>query len=379
MEAKLIKGNTAAEVQVALDTVLHSGFKPTLAIITLGNSENVAALRLVFDQHGIAIFGITAPQKFTGEGIEDVDIIAMLLDLNRDYFRIVLHEYQDSSVYEAGLKTGKIGKETFTNPGFIISPIDFRMSGDELIRGLIDSAGEEVPIMGGVAGNPKDFSGILFNNSSTTRAGILALILDQEKVVMNGQAVSGWKPVGTSKKITKSKGAWVYSIDDQPAMNVIKRFLGEEIITDEKQDNGLLPSDLGYPLQFQRTSGNAIMKPVLFWNTADQSIMVGSEVNEGDFFRFSLPPDFDAIDTVVESTRAVKEKSMPETDAVLIFSCVGRLGTFGPMISSEIEGLFETWKKPMLGYFSLGEFGKLDEGACEFHGTTVSCVAIKEK
>jgi hypothetical protein len=33
----------------------------------------------------------------------------------------------------------------------------------------------------------------------------------------------------------------------------------------------------------------------------------------------------------------------------------------------------------MIGFFSLGEFGKLDSGPCEFHGTTVSWVALKEK
>lgn len=379
MESKIIKGNSPTEIQLALDNSLGSGFKPTLAIITLSETENAEDLRTQFDQHSIKIFGITAPQKFTGHGIDEHNIVVMLLDMNPDHFRIVLNEYHDSSAYEAGLKTGKIGKETFTNPGFIISPIDFRMSGDEVIKGLTESAGKEVPIMGGVAGNPKDFSGILFNNSSKTNAGILALIIDRDKVMMNGLAVSGRKPVGTSKKITKSKGAWVYSIDDQPAVNVIKRFLGEEIITDEKQGDGLLPSDLGYPLQFERASGNAIMKPVIFWNTADQSIMVGSEVKEGESFRFSLPPDFDAIDIVVGSTQIIKEKSMPEIDALLIFSCIGRLGTFGPMISSEIEGLSETWKKPMLGFFSLGEFGKLDDGPSEFHGTTVSWVALKEK
>ena len=121
------------------------------------------------------------------------------------------------------------------------------------------------------------------------------------------------------------------------------------------------------------------MKPVLFWNTNDKSIMIGGEVKEGDVFRFSLPPDFDVIDKVVESTTIVKESKMPDADAMLVFSCVGRLGSFGPMISTEIEGLAATWCKPMIGFFSLGEFGKLDEGRCEFHGTTVSWVALKEK
>jgi hypothetical protein len=253
------------------------------------------------------------------------------------------------------------------------------MSGDELIRGLTDAAGQGVTIMGGVAGNPDDFSGILFTNALSSKGGVLALIIDRDKILINGLAVSGWKPVGTTKKITKSEGSWVFTIDNEPAMNVIQRFLGEEIIISTNKASGLLPTDLGYPLQFERASGNVIMKPALFFNTADQSVMIGGEVKEGELFRFSLPPDFDVMDKVVESTRTIKEKLMPDADAMLIFSCVGRLGTFGPMITTEIEGLASTWNKPMLGFFSLGEFGKLDEGHCEFHGTTVSWVALKEK
>jgi hypothetical protein len=379
MKAKTIKGNTPAEIQAALDGSTSSDFLPTLAIIILTNTDNVETIQSIFDKKNIATFGISTLQKFSEDGIESDDIVAMLMDMKPENFKIVLNDYMESSVYQAGFQAGITGKSAFANPGFIISPIDFRMSGDDLIRGLTDAAGNDATIIGGVAGSPTDFSGILFTNSTSSKGGLLALIIDLDKILINGVAISGWKPVGITKKITKCESPWVFTIDDEPAMVVIKRFLGDEMISPEKQANGLLPSDLGYPLQFQRPLGNAIMKPVLFWNSENQSIMVGGEVKEGELFRFSLPPDFDAIEKVVESTKIIKEKSMPDTDAMLIFSCVGRLGTFGPMIATEIEGLAATWGKPMIGFFSLGEFGKLDEGHCEFHGTTVSWVALKEK
>jgi hypothetical protein len=33
----------------------------------------------------------------------------------------------------------------------------------------------------------------------------------------------------------------------------------------------------------------------------------------------------------------------------------------------------------MIGFFSLGEFGRVANGKLEFHGTTVSWAALKEK
>lgn len=378
MQAKSIQGKTAAEIHNALNEIIKEGFTPTLAIVFITNIDNVDAVRTVLDKEGMAIFGASTSQKFTEKGLEEDDITLLLLDTNPDYFKIVLEEYTECSPYEAAFETGAIGIDLFDNPGFIISSADSRVSGEELISGLMDSAGNEVTVMGGVAGNPATLTGIVFTNDSTSAGGILALVIDQDKIAISGLAVSGWKPAGTAKRITKSEGSWIYTIDDEPAMNVIRKFLGDGINFNTDAEN-LVPLDQGYPLQFQRVSGTPLMKPVILWNKADQSVMVGGRVEEGETFRFSLPPDFDVIDTVVESTRIVKEKEMLESDALIVFSCVARLGSLGPMISSEIEGMATTWKKPMIGFFSLGEFGKLIDSQCEFHGTTVSWVALKEK
>ncbi|MEI2755610.1 MAG: FIST N-terminal domain-containing protein [Chitinophagaceae bacterium] len=379
MIAKTIKGKTTVEIQQALGQCSEHHFSPTLAIIFLTNIENAEPLRSLFNKEGITIFGISTSQKFTEQGLEEDDIVVLLLDILPDNFQIVLSDYDKAcSVYDAARQVGEVGVQDFKNPGFIISSADFRMSGEELIKGLTDAAGKETVIMGGVAGDPADFSGIIFTNDASSKRGILALVIDQDKVAINGLAVSGWKPVGTTKNITKSEGPWIFTIDNEPALNVIQRFLGKEVAADYKM-SGLIPSDLGYPLQFERASGSILMRPLLLFNPAEKSIMVGGDVNEGESFRFSLPPDFDAIDTVVNSTKTVKENTMPDADAMIVFSCIGRLGSFGPMISTEIEGLAATWKKPMVGFFSLGEFGKLDEHRCEFHGTTVSWVALKEK
>ncbi len=85
------------------------------------------------------------------------------------------------------------------------------------------------------------------------------------------------------------------------------------------------------------------------------------------------------VDTVIESATLMKATELPEADAMIIFSCVGRLSQLGPMLSIELDGLAATWNTPVAGFFSLGEYGKLDDTRPEFHGTTVSWVALKEK
>lgn len=376
MKAKSIIGKSIKEIQTALQQCKldEQEFKPTLAFVFLTAVEDIDAVTAMLDAENMTIFGASTSEKFSDKGLEPDGIVVLLLDMKPAHFKVVLKKYNSASVFECAADVGATGKNAFDKPGFIICSADIRIAGEEIIKGLVSKAGMDVTVIGGVAGEHINFTGTIFTNQSKSNSGLLSLIIDEDKVNMKGAAVSGWKPVGTEKKITKCEGNWVYTIDNEPAMNVIKKFLGTEMLTGNKSEG--LDS---YPLQFQRGTGKPIMRPIVLWNKEDQSVMLGAPVEEGSIFRFSLPPDLEVIDTVIESTKAMKENELPDADAILIFSCVGRLSSLGPMVASEMEGLAATWNKPMAGFFSLGEFGKLDDTRSEFHGTTVSWVALKEK
>jgi hypothetical protein len=374
MKAKSIKGDSTAAIKTALDKSMAGGYKPTLAFVFLTAIEDVDAITEMLDAHAIAVFGASTSEKFNEDGIDPAGIVILLLDMEPANFKVVLKDFNSGSVYESACAVGSIGKQCFERPAFIISTADIKTPGGVIIKGLLDKAGSDVPIVGGVAGEPVQFTGTVFTNQLKSNAGLLSLILDEDKIDVKGVAVSGWKPIGTQKKITKSHGNWVYTIDHEPAIDVIKKFLGKESFVIDKSVG--LDS---FPLQVQRAAGKPMMRPIVFWNEEDKSVMLGAPVEEGDMFRFSMPPDFEVIDTVIESTKAIKENELPEADAVIVFSCIGRLSQLGPMVSSELDGLAATWNKPMAGFFSLGEYGQLDDARPEFHGTTVSWVALKEK
>ena len=75
----------------------------------------------------------------------------------------------------------------------------------------------------------------------------------------------------------------------------------------------------------------------------------------------------------------MQKNDLQSADALIIFSCIGRLTTFGPLIEEENQRLQKTWNVPMVGFFTFGEFGRAEGGVPEFHTTTCSWVAIKEK
>jgi hypothetical protein len=82
---------------------------------------------------------------------------------------------------------------------------------------------------------------------------------------------------------------------------------------------------------------------------------------------------------VVSACLEVKETSLPEADAMVLFSCKARHIALGPLVGKEIQGLKDVWNVPMVGYFTYGEFGRAQTSRQEFHNITCSWVAIKEK
>ena len=92
-----------------------------------------------------------------------------------------------------------------------------------------------------------------------------------------------------------------------------------------------------------------------------------------------MPPDFDIVETVINKATELKNTTQMDAEALLIFSCAGRLSALGPMANAENEGLHDVWKAPMAGFFTYGEFGKAINGKQEFHSTTCCWVALKEK
>ncbi len=378
MKAKSIKGISLEQIKAALAESLVNDYKPTLALVFMSINHDINALINLLNESGIAVFGATTSAEFTEAGVETEGIAILLLDINPAYFKIVLKDFSTGSVYESASETGEFGKNTYANPAFIISAANYLIPADDIILGLVDKAGEDVIIMGGMAGEPVNFTGIVFTNDSSSSNGLISLILDQDKISLKGLAVSGWKSVGTKKIITKSAGSWIHTIDNMPASEVLKKFLGNDIISDDKSE-GIVKLNMNYPLQFERPGGSPMMLPFLLFNSFDQSVMIAGTPKEGAAFRFSLPPDFEVIDMVIESSRIIKERELSEADALIVFSCVGRLSSLGPMSTMELEGLASTWDKPMSGFFSLGEFGRIADGNPEFHGTTVSWLALKEK
>jgi len=387
MKAKTIKGKSTGEIKKALDKCLADpglpeghGYKPTLAIVFMSIKLDPDAVCALLDQHGIQVFGATSSGEFISSEIEEESIVIMLLDMPTSCFKLAFFDTVDREDFDIARQLGENGKKTFNNAAFIIASGWVNdIDGEEIIRGIETGYGGAVTIFGGMAGDDQTLVGpMVFTKGKRSTTGLMALIIDLEKIDIAGVATCGWKPVGITKTITKSEGNVVYTIDDQPALDLVMKYLGLSL-SDAPMNNTVFSLGAYYPLQLERVNAPSVMRTAMLGNTADRSLVCAGKIPQGSRVRFSLPPDFDVIDTVVEECRQVKEEELQQADALIIFSCISRYLSFGVMTREEIQRVSEVWNAPLVGFFTYGEYGKSNKGQHEFHNNTCCVVALKEK
>ncbi len=394
MKAKSIKGKSTEEISSALDESISDGYKPTLAIVFISVKQDIEAISKLLDEKNIRIFGATTAGEFIDGEIEGGSIVLLLIDINPSYFKIELLETSQETAFEDAKKLGFIGSETFSNPAFIIANSGVSLDGEPFVEGIIksfsnssSSVEKEVTIFGGKAGDDLALeSTFVFTNGKNSSCGIVALIIDEDKVDVKGIATCGWKAIGTTKTVTRSEGNIVYTIDDKPALDMLMNYLGVEIKQEDNKDIVTFLSSWYYPLQVERENVDPVIRTAMFANREDRSLICSGKVPQGSKIKFSLPPDFDSIDTVVADCRGIKDNAQQEADALIMFSCVSRYLSFGMVMKEEIEQVQKIWDVPMAGFFSYGEYGKSQPAGLpgkiakyDYHNNTCCLVVLKEK
>jgi hypothetical protein len=379
MKAKSIKGKSNEEIQKAIENSLSDGFKPTLAIVFLSVSQNRKAITQFLDTKNIAVFGATTNGEFISEDTEIGSVAMLLLDINEDYFKIYLEDYPEKNYREIAKGIAQKAKNEFKKPAFLISVSHLETDAEQLLFGFEDIIGKHVNVFGGMAGDDYSFTNqFVFTNGKESNMGTVVLVLDEDKVKIKGVATCGWKAVGTEKTVTKSEGNHVYTVDHIPVLDITTKYGGLENVTPENKDL-LLEIAANFPLQLQREKGDPVMRPGLVVDWSDHSFYCSGTVPQGSKVRFSLPPDFDVMDKVIKGVQQLKDTEMPEADALVIFSCAGRIMSLGPLMNQEIEGIKNVWNVPMAGMFSNAELARATGGNLEMHNLTTCCVALKEK
>lgn len=384
MKAKSIHGSTVSNIDKALVNALADGFTPTVAIVFISVKQDRKAICELLDAKNIDVFGATSCGEFINGYQSEGEIAILLLELAKEHYTILFEDIENRSLDEAVSSLAKTALKQFTNPSLIVCSTGINQKGEffkgeEMVTPLKQYLGLEKIFFGGMAGDDWMLNGsFVFSNDKETDYGMVALVLNADKINLKGMAVTGWKPLGIKRTVTKSKGNLLYEIDDKPALELYLKYLGKEDKIAENNFNIFEELAIEYPFIVERDTNETVLKTPMKVDSKEKALVMDMPMPEGTKFWFTNPPEFDIVEEVIDKATQLKQDTNEDADALLVFSCAGRQPVLGPMATQENEGLAEVWQTPMAGFFTYGEYGRVLNGNQNFHSGACCWVTLKE-
>lgn len=369
--------SSVPNLEKELSVLINGTFSPTLAIVFASPNHSAIEIAAVFSKYKIQLFGCSSAGEINNNTITEGGISVLLMDVNKKYFAVKIFENVNGitkTAFDLAIHT----KSVFDQPTLLVLSGGLANDGEEIVQGLKTIIKDEFPIFGALAGDDLNMKEtMIFSNNTQSNNGLIGLIFDNEKIELQGLAESGWASIGTEHTVTSAEGNILYEINNQPALEVFTRYFGY-FDNLNHSENPISTMSAQYPLQVKRGEDYMVLRAPMSSNEENGSLMLVGAVHEGDKFHFSMAPGFEIIDETVSKFKAW-EQNQTEPDALILFSCKGRHAAFGPMLDDEVSGIYQQWKKPMIGFLSYGEIGNLEGKSCDFHNETCCLVTIKEK
>lgn len=251
------------------------------------------------------------------------------------------------------------------------------VNGSDLVRGLTKYLPDSVTVTGGLAGDGARFEETLvFWDGAPKRNMVAVLGLYGSRLKVGYGSMGGWDPFGPERLITRSKGNVLYEFDGRSALDLYKKYLGE-------QAQGLPATGLFFPLSLRGKAGKTgVVRTILSINEQEQSITFAGDVPEGAYARL-MKANFDRlIDGAAGAARASYQAvGSTSPDLAILISCVGRKLVLRQRIEEEVEGVRDILGEHTIltGFYSYGEISPFTFGAkCELHNQTMTITTFSE-
>lgn len=248
-----------------------------------------------------------------------------------------------------------------------------RVNGTELVDGLRSEVHPGVVVSGGLAGDGARFGATRAGLNELPAAGaVCAIGLYGTHLTIGHGSAGGWVPFGPERLVTRSTGNVLYELDHHPALDLYKKYLGEEA-------DRLPASALLYPLVIHRPgSKDALVRTILGIDVASNAMTFAGDIPEGcvaQLMRASFDQLVDGAATAAHSARVEADGGF----AVLV-SCIGRKLLLGQRACDEVDAVGEVLGQtfPMIGFYSYGEIAPTNAGTSELHNQTMTITTFAE-
>ena len=153
-------------------------------------------------------------------------------------------------------------------------------NGQEYVKAFQDYDNKLV-IAGGLAGDNAQFkNAYVFTEEGLHKSGAVLAAFYNKNLVVSSDYNFNWESIGKMLKVTDSKDNVVYTIDNLPAAQVYRNYLGDDIY------KRLPATGIEFPLIIKR-DGIEIARAILGKNDDDSLVFAGN-IEKGEIVQFGF-------------------------------------------------------------------------------------------
>jgi hypothetical protein len=254
--------------------------------------------------------------------------------------------------------------------GMFVFPDGLTLTLYDFFAGLEGNLATErfLPLWGGGAGNNFNTEGPTYQywDDEVVSGGVSYALLSG-KVRASWAISHALKPIGSERIVTRSEGNVIYEIDGKPAVEILKEYLPEHALV---EDRDWMQYAISLALIFEAPSymkdEEYVVRGVPAVRMADGSIIVQTEVQEGTSIWFSSR-DKDKMTTGFDRMAAqIREQLGGEKPKLVFqFECLTRGKTM--LREQEKQQLLRRFRQsvgpdvPWAGFYTIGEIGPVEE------------------
>jgi hypothetical protein len=357
-----------------------AGDDPKLLVVFSSDAYDLPALLRGINETsgGVPLVGCSTAGEISMSGPGDAGVVVTALGGRG--FSVATGSAEDASSHlrEASARAAFCIDRIEERPHRILLLLTDGLAGDqqEIVRGAYSVVGAEVPLVGGCAGDDLKMKRTyqLHDDKVLVNAVVAAAIASDAPMGIGVR--HGWRRVGDPMLVTSSDSNRVFTLDDEPALDVYLRRLDapQEAYADAAAFTRFA---LTHPLGLSRRSG----EEVRFVAEADfdgRSLVCIAQVPQGGLAWFMEGDDESVLKaTDAACTDALAALGSGDPIGVVAFDCIARRGVLGEHgIQQEVDRIAEHARgAPVAGFYTYGEIART-HGMSGFHNQTLVVLAL---
>lgn len=305
------------------------------------------------------IIGCTTAGEISASGVLDDSLQVTAIQWERTAMRVadlrvgdMKGSFQTGATLANSLKSADLRTVLVFSDGLSVN-------GTEVLNGFQSVLGNDIPIVGGMAGDNAAFTRTLqLHNDQVGDHLVIAVGLYGNHLITASGALGGWKPYGPPRKVTRSEKNVVYEMDGKPALPLYRMYIGEHYA------KGLPGTGLKFPFAIVGESGRDVetVRTLLSIDPATNSLTFAGDVPEGETVRLCQTSHDRLVEGAGGAARMVST-ALPAQAAgfpglAICVSCVGRKLVMAEQVSDEIKMVRDMLgpQAVITGFYSNGEF-----------------------